>query len=71
MSPWIIAKNLFITFVGFCGFLAGTIFAVKAIVYDLAHPDQNNVCNGGAGDNVTTPNPPTTTNPNFTHSFIF
>lgn len=61
MSFITILKNVMITVVGFCGFVAGTIVAVKTIIFDLTHSNDNDICNGGAGINTTTPNPMVTT----------
>ncbi len=41
-----------ITLFGVIGFVTGTIAALTNIVNDLTHPtDDNDVCNGGSGQN--------------------
>ena len=72
LAKWELVKNFLITFVGFAGFIAGTIVAVQAIVYDLAHSNANDRCNGGsggAGGNATT-TPSIFTTTDFNNSFL-
>lgn len=59
IAKWEIGKNVFISVIGFVGFIAGTIVAVIDIAHDLKIHSKNDTCSGGSGIHTTTFFPPT------------